>query len=68
MLNAWKNLLKSRKFWLAVVGVVQSILFHFMPDFPDGVWVSVNALIAILIGAIAYEDAAAKRSGRWPAE
>ena len=60
MLNA---LLKSRKFWLAVFGVAQTVLFQFVPDFPPAVWQSIDALVAVLIAAIATEDAAAKRSG-----
>jgi len=60
MLNA---LLKSRKFWLAVFGVAQTVLFQFVPDFPPAVWQSIDALVAVLIAAIATEDAAAKRTG-----
>lgn len=55
-------LLRSRKFWLAIVGVVQTIVFQYFPDFPKEVWISINALLGILIAAIAVEDAAEKAS------
>lgn len=53
-------LLRSRKFWLAVIGVVQTVLFQFVPDFPKEVWQSINILLGVLIAAIAIEDAAEK--------
>jgi len=51
-----KYLLKSRKFWLAMVALAQTILFQFVPGFPKEVWISINAVLAVLIGSIAYED------------
>ena len=55
-----KSLLGSRKFWLAVVGVAQTVLFQFLPDFPAEVWQAINVLILAVIGGIALEDAADK--------
>jgi type III secretory pathway component EscV len=55
-----KSLLYSRKFWLAVVAAAQTILFQFVPDFPKDVWISIDAILGILIAAIAAEDAAEK--------
>lgn len=60
--NPFKSLLYSRKFWLTVVGVVQTVLFNLVPDFPDEVWLSINALLMVVIGSIAYEDGQLKRS------
>jgi hypothetical protein len=57
------SLLKSRKFWLAVFGAVQTILFQFVPDFPKDVWVAIDAIVGVLIAAIAIEDAGAKIAG-----
>jgi len=54
------SLFRSRKFWLAVVGVVQTIFFFFWPEAPDGLWEAINTILLILIGAIAVEDAAQK--------
>lgn len=54
------SLLKSRKFWLAIVGVVQTVLFQYVPSFPKEVWLSIDGLLIVLIGSIAAEDAAEK--------
>jgi hypothetical protein len=63
MLHVGRKLVHSRKFWLSVFAVVQSVLFQFVPDFPQEVWLSINALVAVLIATIAVEDAAEKRAG-----
>ena len=63
-----KTLLVSRKFWLAVFGLVQTLVFHFVPDFPKDVWMSINGLVAVLIVSIAVEDAAEKRAGVYQIE
>jgi hypothetical protein len=57
------SLLRSRKFWLAVVGVVQTVLFQFVPSFPRELWQSIDVLLAVLIASIAVEDAGAKAGG-----
>ena len=56
------GLLQSRKFWLAVFAVIQTVVLHYV-DVPQDIWVSINALIIVLISGIAIEDAAEKRSG-----
>lgn len=56
-----QSLMLSRKFWLAVFGVVQTLVFHFL-DVPDEVWQSIAALVGVLITTIAVEDAAFKRN------
>lgn len=61
-----QSLLRSRKFWLAVFAVVQTVLFQFVPTFPPAVWQAIDGLVAVLIAAIATEDAAAKRAGTMP--
>ena len=53
------RLLYSRKFWLAVVACAQTILFQLVPGFPQQVWQSIDAVLVIVIAAIAVEDAAA---------
>lgn len=60
-LNALESLLRSRKVWLAVVGVAQTFLFYYIPNFPQEVWLSVNGLLIVMMSAIAWEDAAQKR-------
>ncbi len=53
------SLLHSRKFWLAVFGVIQAVVLHYL-DVPPDVWQAVAALVGVLIAAIAFEDAAEK--------
>lgn len=53
------GLLKSRKFWLAVFGIVQALVLHFL-NVPEEVWQAISALVMVLIAAIAVEDAGAK--------
>lgn len=62
-IDKMKSLLYSRKFWLAVFGIVQTLVFHFLPNFPAEVWAAIDALVIVLIGSIALEDAAEKRAG-----
>jgi len=57
-----RSLSRSRKFWFAVVGITQTVLFCFLPSFPEAVWQSVNMLLEVVIIAIAIEDAAKKFS------
>ncbi len=60
MPNPLAALLRSRKFWIAVFALIQSILFSLAPDFPAAVWQAIDGLAAVLIASIAVEDAAAK--------
>ncbi len=50
-------LFRSRKFWLAVVAVVQSVVFSLLPNFPVELWEGINTVILIVIGMYAIEDA-----------
>lgn len=52
-----QRLFASRKFWIAVFGLVQSVVFQFFPSFSKEIWISIDALCGVLIGSIAYEDA-----------
>ena len=56
------SLLKSRKFYLAVFGVVQVVVLHYF-NVPDEIWQSIAALVAVLIGSIALEDAGRNVNG-----
>ena len=59
-MKPFELLWRSRKFWLAVVAVVQTVVFALVPDFPDEVWAAINVILLWLIGTIAVEDAAGK--------
>ena len=56
------GLLKSRKFWLMIFGVVQSLVLQYL-DVPDDVWKAITALVMVLISSIAAEDFASKLRG-----
>jgi len=58
--NPLEVLWRSRKFWLAVVAVVQTAVFTLVPGFPDALWQAINVILLFLIGAIAAEDVALK--------
>jgi type III secretory pathway component EscV len=58
--NPFDVLWRSRKFWLAVVAVIQTVVFTLLPGFPDEVWQAINVILLFLIGTIAAEDVAAK--------
>lgn len=57
------SLIHSRKFWLSIIAVIQTIVFAFLPDFPDFVWEAINVILLFLVGMIALEDSAAKLNG-----
>ena len=56
------SLLKSRKFWLAIFGVVQAVVLHYF-NVPDPIWQAATALIMTLIAGIAIEDAGRNVNG-----
>lgn len=60
--NPFWSLARSRKFWLATFGVVQTVVLHLLSVEPT-VWQAIDALVMALIGCIAAEDAAEKRAG-----
>jgi hypothetical protein len=53
------GLLKSRKFWIAIIAVVQTILLDGLGVSME-IWGIIDGIAAVLIGSIAWEDAAAK--------
>ena len=46
---------KSRKFWYAVFGVVTTVVLYYV-DVPKEIWISIDALVGVLIASVAYED------------
>mgnify|MGYP000959366953 CR=1 FL=1 len=56
-MNPLQKLIRSRKFWLAIVALVQTVLFQFVPGFPEAVWLAIDGVLAVVIASIAYEDA-----------
>ena len=65
MPNVLKVLLASRKFWIAVFGVVTAIVSYYL-SVPEEIWIPIETLVLTLIAAITVEDSALKLSGRRP--
>ncbi len=61
------SLVRSRKFWLAVFGVITAVVSHYL-QIPQDIWIAIEALVLVLISTIALEDAALKRSGSFKVE
>ena len=53
------SLLRSRKFLLAVFGLAQALVLHYL-SVPQEIWQAVTLLIMVVIAGIAVEDAAEK--------
>lgn len=65
MKNVGYNLLKSRKFWAAVVGIVYSMIYLVWPDFPipeESVIGVVGTIVSYILG-VALEDGLSKQRG-----
>jgi hypothetical protein len=60
----FQSLIRSRKFWLAVFGVITAVVSQYL-NIPQDIWLAIEALVMVLISAIAVEDAALKRSGNF---
>jgi len=57
------NLLKSRKFWAAIVGIVYSMIYLVWPDFPipeESVIGVVGTVVSYILG-VALEDGLSKQ-------
>jgi len=62
-----ESLLRSRKFWLAVFGLVQTVVLHYFA-IPEEIWQAVDVLVVTLIATIALEDMGAKMGGNPPSQ
>lgn len=51
-----KVIFNSAKFWTAMFGLGQTILFQFVPDFPPAIWQSIDGLVIVVIGALVVDD------------
>lgn len=51
-----KLLLTNSKFWAAFMLLVNTILLWAVPDFPPTIWAAIDALVAVIIGAMAAND------------
>lgn len=62
------NLLKSRKFWLSIAAILQTVIGEFAPGITPEVTTAINVVLLWLVGMITVEDAAAKFHGNHPAQ
>lgn len=68
------DIFKSRKFWTAIVDLVVSLVLYFAAKYADPglaedikfLIVTIQPVFLLVIGGIAYEDAAAKKAGNFP--
>ena len=54
-----QSFLRSRKFWLAVFGIVQALVLNYF-NVPEEIWQAITGLVMVLIAGIAIEDAGEK--------
>jgi hypothetical protein len=52
-----KILLVDSRFWAAVLFLVNAILYFFVPTFPVEIWVAIDGVAAVIIGALASKGA-----------
>ena len=45
-------LLRDPKFWTALLFLVQTLVFYFLPAFPQEIWAAITALLAIVFAAL----------------
>ena len=57
-----QRLLRSRKFWLSVFGVIQAVVLHYF-QVPEAIWQSISGLVMVLVASIAIEDAGRNING-----
>ena len=64
MKNKGYNLLKSRKFWAAVVAIAYCVIYQFWPDWPipEETIVGVVATVVSYILGVALEDGLSKKN------
>ncbi len=60
-----KRLFRSRKVMVALLGVIQTLVLHYL-NVPAEVWAAIDGLLLSVIAGITVEDAAAKRAGNGP--
>lgn len=45
-------LLHDPKFWTALLFLAQTLVFYFLPAFPQEIWAAITALLAIVFAAL----------------
>jgi len=55
-----KLVLTNSKFWTAMFVLVNATVHYFLPDFPETIWVGVDAVYFIVMGLMLQGDVRAK--------
>jgi len=58
----FKKLMESSKFWFAVWAVAQAVIAYALPNFPREVKLALDALVVVVIGAVAMDEVRMKPS------
>ena len=48
--NPWKEMLKSKKFWYAIAGVIVAVVAAVQPDWAEHVEKIIYTIIALILG------------------
>jgi hypothetical protein len=51
------SLFKNPKFWLAVFGLIQTIVLYYV-HIPTEIWAAIDGLVVVIIGSLSVDDAA----------
>lgn len=62
-LTGLRKLLESRRFWVAVLGLVFALLSTFVPQFPPAVWQAILGLAGVLMALYTVDDTASAIKG-----
>ena len=63
---ALKHLISDPRVWTALLAFAQTILFVLVPNFPQAIWQSFDALAVIIIGALTATQMTAIKAGLHP--
>lgn len=47
-----EDILKNPAFYAALIALINAVLDYFVPDFPPSIKAAINALLAVIFGAI----------------
>jgi hypothetical protein len=59
-----KILLRDGRFWVAVVALLNAIVFYLDPAFPKEIWAGIDALVAVVVAIVCVPAARATAAQR----
>jgi Mn2+/Fe2+ NRAMP family transporter len=63
-MEAFDILLRDPKFWTAVLFLIQTLLFLFLPSFPPQLWEAMSAVLVIVFGALTVRSTVQEKQVR----